>query len=148
MIAKKLDYAESVRINICLENIPTGYYSKIENVINFIKNNPKYNLTFDTGHLNVALANDLSQLYRDAEKLGDVMNKVKVLHVHLNDGKKDSHTLVCPHRDGKLNAMYFIVKEIIKEFSNAVIIEESYPKNENDLKNMINLLHLIDSRNI
>ena len=146
-IVKKLGVVRN--FNLCLENTQGGYYSDISNILNFIKKNPDFCITLDVGHLNVALGGDIYKFLIAARKLDENKDKVRILHVHLNDGEKDLHYPVYPHRKGQLNPFYFAVKEIIKDFIHyALIIEESHPRDEFDLKNMINCLHLIYYENL
>lgn len=101
--------ARECDVTICLENMPMLDFSmsKPEVIAKFIDeiNDEHFQMCFDTGH--VCVFEDLSV----ADELRKVGDKVKVLHVHDNAGRRDEHLF--PY-SGKINWVDFAkaVKDI------------------------------------
>lgn len=84
-----LPFAKQHGVTICLENMPMRHFSIAtpEHVLEFVKqfNDDHFKICLDTGH--VSVFPDLS-VGNEIRKLGE---DIKVLHIHDNEGKRDSH---------------------------------------------------------
>lgn len=88
-MSELLEYAKSVGVTICLENMPFKKQplARPAEILEFVKkmNDDNFKICLDTGH--VAVFNDLD-LAEEVRRLG---KEIKVLHVHDNDGNRDNH---------------------------------------------------------
>lgn len=88
-MSELLEYAKSVGVTICLENMPFKKQplARPAEILEFVKkmNDDNFKICLDTGH--VAVFNDLD-LAEEVRRLG---KEIKVLHVHDNDGNRDKH---------------------------------------------------------
>ncbi len=82
-------YAEEYGVVVCLENMPVNHHSlaSVASIVEFVKmiDSPALGICLDTGH--AAITHEAAGA---AVRLcGDLL---KVLHIHDNDGQRDSHT--------------------------------------------------------
>ena len=88
--AKLCDYAAGYGVGICVENMPMTAHriSPINRIVQLVKavNKPNFFICLDTGHCN-ELKDDCGEAVRKSGKY------LKVLHVHDNCGRRDSHLI-------------------------------------------------------
>ena len=84
------DYAQHYGVGICMENLPFRAYrlSRMEEMLRFMERYriPNLYICMDTGHCNV-FGDDCGEMIR---LCGD---KLKVFHIHDNNGLRDDHNL-------------------------------------------------------
>ncbi len=146
-LIKKLELCKSFfkprSFKICLENPTSGYYSKIENLFEFAKISGFF-VTLDIGHMIFAEKGNIKKLNWNLKLINRHKHLIKILHVHMNDGKSDKHIPVFPTRDEKLANYYFLAKEIIRMLRPySIIIEESVSRSKEDFTKMIGCLNLL-----
>ncbi len=87
-----VETAKEVDVTVCLENMPLLWFSvsKPEAIARMIReiNDEHFKMCFDTGHVSVF------EGLKPAEELRKVGELVKVVHMHDNDGERDSHKLL------------------------------------------------------
>lgn len=88
-----VEYAKRKNIRICIENMPSEeeaednhLYGSCALNISALAEKLGCGICWDTGHANISG-------YKQSEQLKVVGNKLEVLHVHDNDGSRDSHLL-------------------------------------------------------
>lgn len=86
---KLLRFAKKNGVTVCLENMPMPRFSMAtpQKVLEFVNeiNDENFKICLDTGH--VAIFNDLSI----ADVIYSLGDKIKVLHIHDNNGTSDEH---------------------------------------------------------
>ncbi len=135
-IAKLLEYAEELNINVAFENLPMeDQLDKIEEMLNIYSSAC---LCFDIGHNNIKYSTFINA-HRE---------KIRIMHIHDNMGKSDTHQIPFTGTV-KWEDVYDLIKEIKnhclfvfevqkradeeeKQFLNNVYL--AYEKMQNDLK--------------
>lgn len=80
--------AENYGINIAVENMPSGLYSYIDEILGVIRevNRENIGVCVDTGHANIEAYR--RKVYLAIEEAGTLL---KATHIHDNDGTSDQH---------------------------------------------------------
>ncbi len=109
------EQAKRAGVRLALENIVDNVH--LEKILTGLGDNPFVGLCFDTGHNQLARANDFSlvETFRD---------RLFALHVHDNHGLRDEHLI--PY-DGNLDWIAFANAMAQTTYSGSLMLESCYP---------------------
>ncbi len=137
------DYAAPLGVGICVENMPflEQRISTVERIVELVEavDRPNFHICLDTGHANV-FRHNCGEMVRLCGKY------LKVLHVHDNCGKRDSH---CIPFDGTVDWNGFAAALKETGFAGVLSIEtkvrRDYPKGmrEETLRHLARLIRAL-----